>query len=60
MLTSEELFCYRCKGDAAKLGTKREIYDKEYEKQSQDRFSEVFIGTANYREMRKRNIENTY
>lgn len=56
MLTSQELFCYRCKADAAKIGIKREIYDKEDPNPSQDRFSELFVGTVNYRDIRKRNI----
>ena len=60
MLTSEDLFCYRCKEDAAKLGAKREIYDKQEATQSRDRFSEVFVGSANYREMRRRNLEHAF
>jgi hypothetical protein len=56
MLTSEEFFCYRCKGEARQLGAKREIYSKEDQKQTQDRFTELFVGTMNYREMRKRNL----
>jgi hypothetical protein len=56
MLTSEDFFCYRCKEEARHLGAKREIYGKEDLKQSQDRFTELFLGTANYREMRKRNL----
>lgn len=56
MLTSEEFYCYRCKGEARQLGAKREIYNTEDIKQSQDRFAEVFLGTMNYREMRKRNL----
>jgi hypothetical protein len=60
MLTSEELFCYRCKEDAGKLGAKREIYDKQDITQSQNRFSELFVGSVNYKEMRRRNLENGY
>lgn len=56
MLTSEEFFCYRCKPEAEKLGAKREIYSKEDLKRPQDRFTDLFIGTTNYREMRKRNL----
>jgi len=60
MLTSEALFCYRCKEDASKLGAKREIYDKQDMTESQNRFSELFVGSVNYREMRRRNLENAY
>ena len=49
MLTSEDLFCYRCKGDAAKLGAKREIYDNAGQPKSQDRFSELFVDGLNNR-----------
>lgn len=56
MLTSEEFFCYRCKGEALQIGAKREIYNTEDLKQSQDGFTKLFLGTVNYREMRKRNL----
>lgn len=46
------LVCFRCKG----LGAKREIYDSEEGPRDPSSFSDLYLGSANYKKMRKRNI----
>jgi len=46
------LVCFRCKG----LGAKREIYDSEEGPHDPGSFSDLYLGRANYKKMRKKNI----
>jgi hypothetical protein len=46
------LVCFRCKG----LGAKREIYDREEGAQDPSSFSDIYLGSTNYKTMRKKNI----
>jgi hypothetical protein len=48
----EGLVCFRCKG----LGTKREIYDREEGPPDSSSFSDIYLGSINYKKMRKKNI----
>jgi hypothetical protein len=50
----EGLVCFQCKG----LGTKREIYDMEDGTQDHSSFSDPYLGSANDKKMRKKNIEH--
>ena len=47
------IVCFRCKG----LGTKREIYDSEDGPQDKSSFSDLYMGSTNYKKMRKKNID---
>jgi hypothetical protein len=48
------IVCFRCKG----LGAKREIYDREEGVQDSSSFSDLYLGSANYKKLRKKNIEH--
>ncbi|HEY3094323.1 MAG TPA: hypothetical protein VGJ42_01050 [Nitrososphaera sp.] len=48
----EGLVCFRCKG----LGAKREIYDREEGPQDPSSFSDLYLGSVNYKKLRKKNI----
>jgi len=49
----EGLVCFWCKG----LGAKREIYDREDGPRDPGSFSDIYLGSSNYKRMRKKNIE---
>jgi hypothetical protein len=50
----EGIVCFRCKG----LGAKREIYDKEDGPRDRSSFSDLYLGSTNYKKMRKKNIHD--
>lgn len=52
---SDGIVCFRCKG----LGAKREIYDREDGPQDRSSFSDLYLGRANYKKMRKKNIHDS-
>lgn len=51
----EGLVCFRCKG----LGAKREIYDSEEGPHDKSSFSDLYLGSANYKKLRKKNIHGS-
>ena len=53
---NEGLVCFRCKPH--NLGVKHEIYDNEKYEDSQDTFSNVYLGNINYRRMRQRMLDS--
>ncbi len=54
LVYSDSIVCFQCKG----LGAKLEIYDSEDESHDNTSFSDIFLGGANYKKMRRNNIQS--
>jgi hypothetical protein len=54
----DSALCFRCRDSKAKV--RLEIYDKEDDSRikTTDSFSEVFLGKANYKRMRRANLRH--